>query len=200
MSDFGDDWFNKFRRRRGFFFPDIERMIEEMEKEMTESFREIEGIMPRDMVRIRRLPDGSLKREYGPFIYGYSVKIGPDGKPIIREFGNIKPSLGGKRQAPLNLQDHREPLVDIVEEDEKVEVVAELPGVEKKDIQLFATEQTITINVDTPERKYHKKLELPTKVDESSAKSTYQNGILKIIFKMKKDQGKRSNIQIEGKL
>ena len=191
MSDFWDDWFKDSRRRRGFFFPDIERMIEEIEKEMTMSLREMENLMPRDMTRIRRLPDGSIKREYGPFVYGYSMKIGPNGKPIIREFGNISPG-----QPPLNLQE-REPLVDIVEEDENVEVIAELPGVPKKDIQLFATERTITINVDTPERKYHKKLELP-RVDDSSAKSTYENGILKIVFKKKKDQGKGTNIKIEG--
>jgi len=197
MSDFWDDWLKKFSSQRGFFFPDIERMIEEMEKNTATSFREMENLMPRDIVRVRRLPDGSVKREYGPFVYGYSMKIGPDGKPIIREFGNIKPSLGGESQTSLNLQEHREPLVDIVEEDENIEVIVELPGVEKKDIQLFATEQTITINVETAERKYHKKLELPSKVDDFSAKSTYVNGILKIIFKKRKDQGKGTNITIE---
>ncbi|HDI53124.1 MAG TPA: Hsp20/alpha crystallin family protein, partial [Candidatus Bathyarchaeota archaeon] len=84
-----DEWFRRFRRR--FFFPDIERMIEEMEREMAEAFKEIESSIPRDMVREYRLPDGSIRREYGPFVYGYSIRIGPDGKPIIREFGNFKP-------------------------------------------------------------------------------------------------------------
>jgi HSP20 family protein len=49
-------------------------------------------------------------------VYGYSVKIGPDGKPVIREFGNMRPNIGRRRKAPFNLQDHRDPLVDIVEE------------------------------------------------------------------------------------
>jgi HSP20 family protein len=195
MSDSWDDWFKKFKGR-GFFTPDVERMIEELEREMKKSFKEMEGHMPRDMVRIRRLPDGSTRREYGPFVYGYSVKIGPDGKPIIREFGNMKPNIGMRRKSPFNLKDHRDPLVDIVEEAENVKVVAELPGVEKKDIQLFATEQTTSIHVDTPERKYQKELELPVKVDESSARSIYKNGILEIIFK-KKDKIKRTNIKIE---
>ena len=91
MSNLGDDWFKRFREGRGFFFPDIERMLDEMEREMAESYRDMENLMPRDMVRIIRLPDGSVRREYGPFVYGYSVKISPEGKPIIREFGNIKP-------------------------------------------------------------------------------------------------------------
>jgi HSP20 family protein len=108
----------------------------------------------------------------------------------------MRPNIGRRRKAPFNLQDHRDPLVDIVEEAEEVKVVAELPGVEKKDIQLFATEQTISIHVHTPEWKYHKELELPSKVDESSARPSYKNGILEIIFK-KKDQMKGTNIKIE---
>ncbi len=82
MSSFGDDWFKRFKDRKGFFFPELDKMIEEMEKEMAKSFKEMENIMPRDMVRVRRLPDGSIRREYGPFVYGYSMKIGPDGKPV----------------------------------------------------------------------------------------------------------------------
>lgn len=58
---------------------------------MIKAFKDKGNMIPRDIVRLRRLTDGSVKREYGPFVYGYSVKIGLDGKPIIREFGNIKP-------------------------------------------------------------------------------------------------------------
>ena len=50
-------------------------------------------------------------------------------------------------------------------------------------------EQTIIVNVDTLKKKYHKKLDLPVKVDEFSVKSTNKKGILEIVFK-KKDQGK----------
>ncbi|MEE8355224.1 MAG: hypothetical protein V3S09_05300 [Candidatus Bathyarchaeia archaeon] len=96
MSDW-DDWFKRLKERKGFFFPEIDRIIEEMERAMADSFRDMESEMPRNMVRVRRLPDGSVRREYGPFVYGYSVKIGPDGKPIVREFGNMKPGLGARR-------------------------------------------------------------------------------------------------------
>ncbi len=197
MSSFWDDWFKRFWSRRGsFFFPDIERMIEEMEKEMAETFKEMERYVPREMVRERRLPNGTVRREYGPFVYGYSVKIGPEGKPIIREFGNIKPGLGEGRP-PLNLQDQREPLVDIIEEEKTVKVVAELPGVEKKDIKLYATDKTLTITVDTPERKYHKKLELPALVDETSARSSYRNGVLETVLTKKERKGEGTPVRIE---
>jgi HSP20 family protein len=197
MSSFWDDWFKRFRERRGFFFPEIDSMMEDMEKFMADAFKEMEEQVPRDMVRVRRLPDGSVRREYGPFVYGYSVKIGPDGRPIIREFGNIKPGFGGEGRPPLNLQEQREPLVDIVEEDEKIKVLAELPGVSKEDIRLYATERTLTIDVDTPERKYRKELELPVEVDETSARSTYRNGVLETTLDKRKPKGKGTQIKIE---
>jgi hypothetical protein len=57
-----DEWFKRLRERKGFFFPEIDNMIDEMEKEMAESFRDMENLIPRDMVRVRRLPDGSIRR------------------------------------------------------------------------------------------------------------------------------------------
>jgi HSP20 family protein len=193
---FWDDWIKRFRERRGFFFPEIDRLMEEMEREMAESFRDMENVMPRDMVRVRRLPDGSVKREYGPFVYGYSVKIGPDGKPIIREFGNIKPGPGREGEPPLNLQDRREPLIDLIEEDEKIKVVAELPGVEKEDIKLYVSRDTLTIDVDTPERRYRKELDLPFEIEETSATSNYLNGVLETTLTKKKRTGRGTQIKI----
>ncbi|RLI41135.1 Hsp20/alpha crystallin family protein, partial [Candidatus Bathyarchaeota archaeon] len=127
------DW---FRRRRypffgSWFFEDIDRMFREMERMMEEEFRTFSSRLPKDYVKERKLPDGTTIRELGPFVYGYSVKIGPDGKPEIREFGNVKPSRFGPR-----IKEEREPLVDVVETDSEVHVVAELPGVEKTDIKL----------------------------------------------------------------
>ena len=193
---FWDEWFKRFGRRSSIF-GDIDRLIEEMEKEMAEAFKEMENTMPEDMYRERRLPDGSVRREYGPFVYGYSVKIGPDGKPVIREFGNMKPGLTGEGGAPLNLTDRREPLVDLIEDDDTVKVLAELPGVEKNEIRLRATDYGLTISVDNPTRKYYKELEFPVEVNEKSAKSTYTNGVLEIVFRKKQRDDAGTEIRIE---
>jgi len=192
---FWDEWFKRFGRRSSIF-GDIDRMIEEMEKEMAEAFKGMENTMPEDMYRERRLPDGSVRREYGPFVYGYSVKIGPDGKPTIREFGNMKPGLTGEGGAPLNLTERREPLVDVIEDGETVKVLAELPGVEKRDIRLKATDHSLTINVDNPTRKYYKELEFPEEVDEKTAKSNYTNGVLEIVFSKKRRDDAGTEIRI----
>jgi HSP20 family protein len=128
-------------------------------------------------VKERKLPDGSTVKELGPFVYGYSMKIGPDGKPDIQEFGNLKKSLKGPE-----VKEEREPLVDIVETDKEVRVVVELPGVEKSDIKLHGTEDSLTISVDTPKSKFYKEVDLPSKVKVKEATSTYKNGVLEVVI------------------
>jgi HSP20 family protein len=179
------DW--QKRRRSPFFrgwgFEDVDKIFEEMEKMMEEEFRDFTSRVPKDYVRERKLPDGSTAREFGPFVYGYSMKVGPDGKPEIREFGNVKP----RRNGLPHVQEEREPLVDVVETDGEVHVVAELPGVEKKDIKLSCTEDTLTITVDTPQHKFFKEVSLPRKVRVREAKSQYKNGVLEVTLPKAKD-------------
>jgi HSP20 family protein len=178
-----DEDYPEWNKRRRFpldkdpFFGDIDRIFREMEKHMEEEFREFTEKVPKDYVKERKLPDGSTVKEFGPFVYGYSMKIGPDGKPEIREFGNIKKSLKGPQ-----VKEEREPLVDIVETNSEVRVVAELPGVEKSDIKLHGTEDSLTISVDTPHSKYYKEVALPTKVKVKEAKSSYKNGVLEVVI------------------
>jgi HSP20 family protein len=178
-----DEDYPEWNKRRRFpldkdpFFSDIDRIFREMEKHMEEEFREFTEKVPKDYVKERKLPDGSTVKEFGPFVYGYSMKIGPDGKPEIREFGNIKKSLKGPQ-----VKEEREPLVDIVETNSEVRVVAELPGVEKSDIKLHGTEDSLTISVDTPHSKYYKEVALPTKVKVKEAKSSYKNGVLEVVI------------------
>jgi HSP20 family protein len=194
-----DEFPEWFRRRRfpyfgSWLFEDIDRMFREIEKTIEEEFKAFTSRVPKDYVRERKLPDGSIIREWGPFVYGYSIKIGPDGRPEIREFGNVKPTRFGP-----TVKEEREPLVDIVETDNEVHVVAELPGVEKEDIKLHGTEDTLTISVDTPQRKYYKEVTLPAKVNVKEAKTQYKNGVLEVklpkIKEEKKPEGEPIKIE-----
>ena len=195
---FWEEWEKRRKRGGSFFFPDLERMVEEMEKEMADFFKEIEAEVPEDMAQEHVLPDGSVRKEYGPFVYGYSVKVGSDGKPVVREFGNMKPNSSmGDDKRPLSLQEAREPLVDVIQEPDQVKIITELPGVEKEDIQLFASERSLTIDVTNPEHRYHKELELPFEVDDESATSTYRNGVLETVIKRKRDRGSGRSITIQ---
>jgi len=187
-DDYWNRWFEKRRWPffRGSIFSHIDEMFREMEEMLRREFEELSRGAPKNLIREKTLPDGSKIRQWGPFIYGYSVTIGPDGKPQIREFGNVKPEVG-LRRPKINIREEREPLVDVMETDEEVKVVAELPGVEKEDIKLYGTEDTLTISVDTPERKYYKKVELPSKVDTKKTKASYKNGVLEVTLKKRKE-------------
>ena len=180
MSSDNDDFpeWTKRRRARDPFFSDIDDMFHEMEKMMDEEIKKFTEKVPKEYVKERKLPDGSTVKELGPFVYGYSMKIGADGKPEIQEFGNIKKGLKG----PPQVKEEREPLVDIVDSNGEVHVVVELPGVEKTDIKLHGTEDSVTISVDTPLYKYYKDVNLPTKVRVREAKSSYKNGVLEIVL------------------
>jgi len=188
MSTFDEFWERWFRRRRPFssFFEDIDEMFREMERMFEREFEELSKRVPKDLVRERVLPDGTRVHEWGPFVYGYSITIGPDGKPEIREFGNIKPGVGRPGRPSISIREEREPLVDVINTNNEIKVIAEMPGVEKEDIKLHGTETTLTISVDTPQRKYYKEVELPEKVDPKQAKSTYKNGVLEVTLPKKK--------------
>jgi len=189
MSSDSDDYYPEWQRRRRArdpFFGDIDEMFREMEKMMDEELKNFTERVPKEYVKERKLPDGSTVRELGPFVYGYSMKIGPDGKPEIQEFGNIKKGLKG----PPQVTEEREPLVDIVDSNGEIHVVVELPGVEKSDIKLHGTEDSLTISVDTPQYKYYKEVELPAKVRVREAGSTYKNGVLEVVLPKAGDANK----------
>ena len=111
--------FRRWRRRPFFswFFKGID-----------EVFRDFERLFEREMKR-------PFKEVRGPFIYGFSVTVGPDGRPRVREFGNIQPA-----RFSAEIREMREPLVDVYETKDEVKVVAELPRVglflSKKSYQL----------------------------------------------------------------
>jgi len=184
-SDDDDEW--PSRRRRGtpfgpWGFPDIDEMMREMERVFSEQFKDLEKELPKNLVRESKTPDGGVKKEIGPIVYGYSVTIGPDGKPVVREFGNVRSEEGRSWKA---IQEKREPLVDVVSSDKEVRVIAEMPGVNKEDINVTVNDNTMTISVDREDRGYYKELDLPGTVDPKGAKSNYNNGILEVTIPLK---------------
>ena len=81
------------RKRRGtspFFMP--ERLFEQFDEMFERMFKDMTRDLPKDAWTEKKLPDGSTVRQFGPYIYGHSMTMGPDGKPVVREFGNVKPS------------------------------------------------------------------------------------------------------------
>lgn len=157
MTMFFDDEFDRLFQRMSRSFMDFDEVFENLK--------------------------GADGKTFGPYYYGYSVTVGPDGKPQIREYGNVKPGL-------LPTAEAREPLVDtLVDEKEGVlKLVAEMPGVEKKDIKVEVVGNTVNVDAEHGDRKYHSKVPIKNKVDTDSVRAAYTNGILEVQFNLKKEE------------
>jgi len=105
------------------------------------------------------------------------------GFPTLTSFGN---GNGGKLM----------PSVDVVETDKEIEITAELPGLEEKDVQLNVADNILTIRGEKKaereekdkdyrlvERSYgsfERTLELPPGVDADAIKANIAKGVLKV--------------------
>jgi HSP20 family protein len=202
-----EDWFRRFpsiRRGGGWLSPsgrgspfgEFEEMRREIERMFEETMQDVER-MPKDLVREYETPTGAKVREVGPLVYGYSVTVGPDGKPKIREFGNVKPIAEATRAGAPQITSEREPLADVVTTDKELKVIVEMPGINKENIKVNAYDNSVEISTkENAERKYHRIVELPAEADIDTVKSTYKNGILEITFS-KKAKPKGKEIKVE---
>lgn len=110
------------------------------------------------------------------------------------------------------------PNIEISETDKAIEISAEMPGLERKDVEISIDDDTLTIrgekkidekkdqkdkNVQHSERRYGvflRMLQLPPGIDPSSVQATISNGVLKItIPKPAKSEPKKIEIKEEAK-
>jgi HSP20 family protein len=68
------------------------------------------------------------------------------------------------------------------QDDERIFVIADLPGVEKEAIDIKCDGKSLTIGAATDHREYEEQIRLPARVDEHSANATFNNSILEITF------------------
>ncbi len=155
-------------------------------------FPDFRKIPPDEFMR-KILKDRDKSNLRGPFVYGFNVSFGADGVPKLSKFGNIQPKKGKKEI----VKNFREPLTEVMEEKDNIIIVAEMPGIKKENIELKATEYSLTISAESVinNRKYRKNINLPSAIDPDHAKARYQNGILEI--KLNKITGKEKDISID---
>ena len=161
-----------------FFDTEIDRIFKRMGNpffDVTDAFEEVKG-----------------NSNSGPHFYGYILTVGSDGKPSVQEYGNVKPDRP-------HISDVRETIVDtIVDEKEKVvKLIAEMPGVEKTDVKILFDKNIVDISAEHDEKKYHCKVPLQHKVDGNSAKATYKNGILQLVFKLVVEKQTSKKVEVE---
>lgn len=160
-----EDPFDLWRRRAA---SDLPGFFAEFEKE----FARMQGMVGKIMEDAMK--HASSPQRGDPFVYGFTMRVGPDGVPQIQPFGSSTqnvPSVG--------LEEGREPLSDVLVGDEDVSITIELPGVEKQDVNLHVAEDALTVRVEKG-RRYHKRIHIPVTIEPASAKATFKNGILDV--------------------
>jgi HSP20 family protein len=110
-------------------------------------------------------------------IYGFTIKTGlGDGKPVVREFGNVRPARKG-----AVVEEVRDPIVDVFDEEKEVSVVAEIPGVEESELDLQVKDDVLIIST-SGDKKYQTEVLLPRAFAPEAMESSYRNGVLKVTF------------------
>ena len=142
---------------------------------------------------------------------------------LFRDFFRDEPFWSNKPLFPhmdpskeLALMNYMEPLADIIEDEDKVTAKIELPGMDKEEIKINATEDGIEIKCEHKaeikdeqkkkgryriERNYsgfYRYFSLPDNVDAGSITAKYENGLLTLeIPKTKKPSKKSKEIKIK---
>jgi HSP20 family molecular chaperone IbpA len=82
-----------------------------------------------------------------------------------------------------SLTNERQPTIDVFEEENYLTVLTELPGVDEKDVNIKADEDSVTITAENAVKKYLKIVKLPTRIIKDAAELTYRNNILQLRLK-----------------
>ena len=183
--DEADDWFRGGDWNIEDIFSNLDSEFQKMRKQMDSLMRDaVEG----------NLPENSRKN---PFVFGFSVKAGPDGFPVFEDFGNKFSPFRKQGEKPI-VDTRREPLTDINETDNQIAITVELPGVSKEDIDINVMEDKVEVNVKTESRKYFKTIDLKSPVETKSSKATYTNGILDLVLtKKESDVPKGTKVKVD---
>ncbi|MBX6424589.1 MAG: Hsp20/alpha crystallin family protein [Variibacter sp.] len=125
---------------------------------------------------------GMARPEWSPF-----VNLQREIDRIFEEFARGLPSLGSSDLMPR---------MDVTESDGEIEITAELPGLEEKDVEITVSDNVLTVRgekkAEAEEKKkdyrlversygsFSRSVELPSGVDPDRIKATMTKGVLKI--------------------
>jgi len=113
-------------------------------------------------------------------VYGFNVKVGlgeDRDKIKVEPFGNIKRD---KKTGQTVVQEVREPMVDVFEEEEHILIVAEMPGIGSDDVRLEVKDDVLTVLAEKGAKKYRKEILLPVAVPMERIAMACNNGMLEI--------------------
>ncbi len=160
------------KRKRRFPFWDIFENFEQFQEIIEEMMRQLF----QNQEKLFQDPE-KFFRNPPPLFYGFSVTLGPDGKPQIKPIGKSEDLFKPEVQIE---QKEEEPLFDVFDEGKEIIVIAEIPGIKKDDIKVDATKNTIYIWVNSNMKKYNKEIQMPCNINPKTVESRYKNRVLEI--------------------
>ena len=111
-------------------------------------------------------------------VYGFRMKVGSGGDAVdIEPFGNVKLD---KKSRHAVVHEVREPLFDVIEEKDRILVIAEMPGITTDDVSVSVDGDVMNVEASHRDRKYRKEILLPKPVVRSRIKVVCNNGIVEI--------------------
>lgn len=158
----------------------IDLATEDRRKDLRDSLDELDKYfeeLERNIQEAVRKGISETRGSFGPFMAGFSFKLGPEGKPSIQFFGDSPTHAGGYR-SPLTEQ-----VID--EKSETLRLLLDMPGVEKSDIDVSVAEDSVVVKTDRGERKYRADIGLKAKVNPDNCKAEYRNGVLEISLQLR---------------
>lgn len=96
-------------------------------------------------------------------VYGFNFKFGiadektKKTKIKVEPFGNVK----SDKAKGVRVEEIREPMIDLLEEESYILILAEMPGVAAGDVKIEVTDDVLELSAASGERKYRKEILLP---------------------------------------
>ena len=120
-----------------------------------------------------RDPAGKLRG-----IYGFNVKVGLGKDEFkVEPFGNVRADTETGKPVVTEV---REPIVDVFDEETHILVVAEMPGVDEKDVHLELRDDLLAISAERGAMKYRKEVLLPDTFSAGQMSHSCRNGVLEV--------------------
>jgi HSP20 family protein len=146
---------------------------------------------------------------------------GDDDNPVAalqRDINRMFDSFWRRFEAPAGWQPHAglaTPQVDVAETDSAIEVTAELPGLDEKDIELSVTDDALTLKGEKKHEREEKKkgyylsersygsfyrtIPLPAGIDTDKVNAVFKKGVLTVTLpKSPEAQARVKRVEIKG--
>jgi HSP20 family protein len=161
-----------------------------------EFFREFDRLFREEMRRIRKMITEltnisskeweELSKSNKPVVFGFTYRWSTDmEKPDIRFFGNVKP----RSPFGMKIEETISPAYDVIDKDDHYEVVIELAGATKDDVELKVRDDKLLVKAKSPYRTYEGSVPIPQDAVKEGIQAKMNNGIL--VIKLRKSKDKR---------